>query len=121
MRTSDAPFALQVQADGKHVGEWTFQPSGSGWQEATFRIPAKSVRSKSLRVRLSPSEEAPLQTHSLPLLVCPAQLIEGSAQQPIGLARMQHLQERRVNQESLWLSDQFGQDCAAQGLQARHG
>src|SRR5215203_4250329 len=64
MRTSDAPFALQVQADGKHVGEWAFQPSGSGWQEATFTIPAQSVRSKSLRVRLSPSEEAPLKTHT---------------------------------------------------------
>jgi len=26
-------------------------------------------------------------------------------------------QERRVDQESLWLSDQLGQDCAVQGLQ----
>jgi hypothetical protein len=64
MRTSTAPFALQVQADGKHLGEWAFQPSGSGWQEATFTIPAQSVRSGSLRVRLSPSEGAPLETHT---------------------------------------------------------
>jgi hypothetical protein len=64
MRTSDASFALQVQADGRHLGEWAFQPSGSGWQEATFTIPAQSVRSGSLRVRLSPSEDAPLETHT---------------------------------------------------------
>ena len=64
MRTSSEPFALQVQADGKHLGEWAFQPSGRGWQEATFTIPAQSVRSESLRVRLSPSEDAPLETHA---------------------------------------------------------
>jgi hypothetical protein len=64
MRTSDAPFTLQVQADGELLGEWAFQPSGSGWQEATFTIPAQSVRSGSLRVRLSPSEDAPLETHT---------------------------------------------------------
>jgi hypothetical protein len=64
MRTTDAPFALQVQADGKNLGEWAFQPSGSGWQEATFTIPAQSVRSGSLRVRLSPSEGAPLGIHT---------------------------------------------------------
>jgi len=64
MRTESAPFALQVQADGKRLGEWVFQPSGSGWQEATFTIPARSVRSGSLRVRLSPSEDAPLETHA---------------------------------------------------------
>jgi hypothetical protein len=64
MRTSSAPFALQVQADGEHLGEWTFQPSGSRWQEATFTIPAQAVRSGSLRVRLSPSEDAPLETHT---------------------------------------------------------
>lgn len=64
MRTESVPFALQVQADGKHLGEWIFQPSGGGWQEATFTIPAQSVRSGSLRVRLSPSEGAPLETHT---------------------------------------------------------
>src|SRR5215218_9005535 len=64
MRTSDAPFTLQVQADGDLLGEWAFQPSGSGWQEATFTIPAQSVRSRSLRVRLSPSEAAPLEIHT---------------------------------------------------------
>jgi hypothetical protein len=64
MRTSSSPFALQVQADGRRLGEWTFQPSGSGWQEATFTIPAQSVRSESLRVRLSPSEDTPLETHA---------------------------------------------------------
>ena len=65
MRTSDAPFALQVQADGKHLGEWDFQPSGSSeWQEATFTIPAESVRTGSLRVRLSPPQDAPLETHT---------------------------------------------------------
>jgi hypothetical protein len=64
MRTSDAPFTLQVQADDNGLGEWVFQPSGSGWQEATFTIPAQSVRSQSLRVRLSPSEVAPLETHT---------------------------------------------------------
>jgi hypothetical protein len=64
MRTSSAPFALQVQADGKDLGEWAFQPSGSGWQEATFTVPAQSVGSESLRVRLSPSEDAPLETHT---------------------------------------------------------
>jgi hypothetical protein len=64
MRTSDAPFTLQVQADSELLGEWAFQPSGSGWQEATFTIPAQSVRSRSLRVRLSPSEAAPLETHT---------------------------------------------------------
>jgi hypothetical protein len=64
MRTSDAPFTLQVQADGKLLGEWAFQPSGSGWQAATFTIPAQSVRTGSLRLRLSSSEEAPLETHS---------------------------------------------------------
>jgi hypothetical protein len=64
MRTSSAPFTLQVQADGKDLGEWTFQPSGSGWQEATFTIPAQSVLSGSLRLRLSPSRDAPLETHT---------------------------------------------------------
>jgi hypothetical protein len=64
MRTSSAPFALQVQADGEYLGEWAFQPSGSGWQQATYTIPAQSVRSGSLRVRLSPSENAPLETHT---------------------------------------------------------
>jgi hypothetical protein len=64
MRTSSEPFALQVQVDGKHLEEWSFQPSGRGWQEATFTIPAQSVRSESLRVRLSPSEDAPLETHA---------------------------------------------------------
>ena len=64
MRTTSAPFALQVQADGRYVGEWDFQPSGSRWQQATFTIPAESVRSGSLRVRLSPPEEAPLETHT---------------------------------------------------------
>jgi hypothetical protein len=64
MRTTSEPFALQVQADGKHIGVWAFQPSGSRWQEATFTIPAQSVRSESLRVRLSPAEDAPLETHT---------------------------------------------------------
>jgi hypothetical protein len=64
MRTTSAPFALQVQADGRHVGEWDFQPSGGRWQQATFTIPAESVRSGSLRVRLSPPEDAPLETHT---------------------------------------------------------
>jgi hypothetical protein len=64
MRTTSAPFALQVQADGRHVGEWDFQPSGSRWQQATFTIPAESVRSGSLRVRLSPPEDTPLETHT---------------------------------------------------------
>ena len=64
MRTTSAPFALQVQADGRHVGEWDFQPSGSRWQQAIFTIPAESVRSGSLRVRLSPPEDAPLETHT---------------------------------------------------------
>jgi hypothetical protein len=64
MRTSSAPFTLQVQADGKDLGEWVFQPSGSGWQEATFTIPAQSVLSGSLRLRLSPSRDAPLETHT---------------------------------------------------------
>ncbi len=64
MRTTSEPFSLQVHADGEHVGEWGFQPSGRGWQEATFTIPAESVRSGSLRVRLSPPEDAPLETHT---------------------------------------------------------
>ena len=64
MRTTSAPFALQVQANGRYVGEWDFQPSGSRWQQATFTIPAESVRSGSLRVRLSPPEDAPLETHT---------------------------------------------------------
>jgi len=64
MRTSSEPFVLQVQAYGKDLGEWAFQPSGSGWQEATFTIPAQFVRSESLRVRLSPSEDAPLEPHT---------------------------------------------------------
>jgi hypothetical protein len=64
MRTSSAPFALRVQVDGEYLGEWAFQPSGTGWQQATYTIPARSVRSGSLRVRLSPSEAAPLETHS---------------------------------------------------------
>jgi hypothetical protein len=64
MRTTSAPFTLRVHADGKHVGEWGFQPSGSGWQEATYTIPAETVRSGSLRVRLSPPEDAPLETHT---------------------------------------------------------
>ena len=59
MRTTSAPFALQVQADGQEVGQWIFQPSArsSGWQQATFRIPAQAVRSGSLRVRLSPQNK----------------------------------------------------------------
>ena len=64
MRTTSAPFTLQVHADGRQVGEWDFQPSGSRWQQATFTIPAESVRSGSLRVRLSPPEDAPLETHT---------------------------------------------------------
>jgi len=54
MRTTSTPFILQVYADGEYVGEWSFQPSGSGWQETTFTIPAEFVRSGSLRLRLSP-------------------------------------------------------------------
>ena len=54
MRTTSTPFTLQVYADGEYVGEWSFQPSGSGWQETTFTIPAEFVRSGSLRLRLSP-------------------------------------------------------------------
>jgi hypothetical protein len=64
MRTTSEPFTLQVSADGEDVGEWSFQPSGSGWQETTFTIPAKFVRSGSLRLRLSPPEEALLETHT---------------------------------------------------------
>jgi hypothetical protein len=64
MRTTSAPFALQVQADDRHVGAWSFQPSGSGWQQATFTIPAEFVRSGSLRVRLAPPQDTPLQTHT---------------------------------------------------------
>jgi hypothetical protein len=66
MRTTSAPFALQVQADGEEVGQWIFQPStsSSGWQEATFRIPAQQVRSGSLRVRLSAPKQAPLESHT---------------------------------------------------------
>jgi hypothetical protein len=66
MRTTSAPFALQVQADGEDLGQWIFQPSASrsGWQEATFRIPAQQVRSGSLRVRLSAPQQAPLETHT---------------------------------------------------------
>ena len=65
MRTTSEPFSLQVHADGENVGEWNFQPSGSsGWQETTFTIPAESVRSGSLRVRLSPPEDAPLEAHT---------------------------------------------------------
>jgi hypothetical protein len=64
MRTTSAPFALQVHADGEHLGEWSFQPSGRGWQEATFTIPAEFVRSGSLRVRLSPPQDTPLETHT---------------------------------------------------------
>ena len=66
MRTTSAPFALQVQADGQEVGQWIFQPSArsSGWQQATFRIPAQAVRSGSLRVRLSAPKQAPLETHT---------------------------------------------------------
>ena len=64
MRTTNAPFTLQVYADGEHVGEWSFQPSGSGWQEATFTIPAEFVRSGTLRVRLSLPEDTPLETHT---------------------------------------------------------
>jgi hypothetical protein len=66
MRTTSAPFALQVQADGQDLGQWIFQPStrSSGWQEATFRIPAEAVRSGSLRVRLSSPKQAPLETHT---------------------------------------------------------
>jgi hypothetical protein len=65
MRTTSAPFALQVQADGEDLGQWIFQPSArSGWQEATFRIPAEAVRSGSLRVRLSATPQAPLETHT---------------------------------------------------------
>jgi hypothetical protein len=66
MRTTSAPFALQVQADGQEVGQWIFQPSASssGWQQATFRIPAQAVRSRSLRVRLSSPKQASLETHT---------------------------------------------------------
>ena len=65
MRTTSAPFSLQVYADGEDVGEWSLQPSGRGWQEATFTIPAEFVRSKSLRLRLSPPEDTPLGTHTV--------------------------------------------------------
>jgi len=64
MRTTSEPFTLQVHADGEHVGEWGFEPSGGGWQESTFTIPAEAVRSETLRVRLSPPEDAPLETHT---------------------------------------------------------
>ncbi len=64
MRTTGVPFVLQVHADGRLVGEWSFQPSGSGWQETTFTIPAESIRSASLRVLLSPPEDTPLGTHT---------------------------------------------------------
>jgi len=64
LRTTNAPFILQVHADGEFVGEWSIQPSGRGWQEATFTIPAQYVRTGTLRVRLSPPEDTPLATHT---------------------------------------------------------
>src|SRR5215217_7007188 len=64
LRTTNAPFTLQVHADGEFVGEWSIQPSGRGWQEATFTIPAQYVRTGTLRVRLSPPEDTPLATHT---------------------------------------------------------
>jgi hypothetical protein len=64
MRTTSTPFALQVHADGKDVGVWSFQPSGGGWQDATFTIPAGFVCSRTVRVRLSPPPDAPLGTHT---------------------------------------------------------
>jgi len=65
MRTTSESFSLQVHADGEHVGEWSFQPSGSGWHDATFTIPAEFVRSGSLRLRLSPPDDTPLGTHTV--------------------------------------------------------
>jgi hypothetical protein len=64
MRTTSDPFTLRVHADGERVGEWSFEPSGGGWQETAFTIPAESVRSETLRVRLSPPEDAPLEKHA---------------------------------------------------------
>jgi hypothetical protein len=64
MRTTDAPFSLRVRADGKDVGVWSVQTGGEGWREVSYTIPAESVRSETLRVELSPPEDAPLEAHT---------------------------------------------------------
>jgi hypothetical protein len=64
MRTTAAPFSLRVRADGRDVGEWNFEPSGAEWQEASFTVPAEFVRSGTVRLQLSPPEDAPLEIHT---------------------------------------------------------
>ncbi|HZY64448.1 MAG TPA: hypothetical protein VFE21_01020 [Rubrobacteraceae bacterium] len=63
MRTTGAPFTLRVRADGEPAGEWSFRPSGGGWQRASFTIPAELIRSETLRVELLPPEDKPTSSH----------------------------------------------------------
>ena len=64
MRTTGEPFTLRVKADGEPAGEWNFQPSGEGWKRASFTVPAKLVRSGTLRVELLPPEDEPMGAHT---------------------------------------------------------
>ena len=64
MRTTGEPFTLRVRADGEPAGEWNFQPSGEGWKRASFTVPAKLVRSGTLRAELLPPEDEPMGAHT---------------------------------------------------------
>ncbi len=64
MRTTGAPFTLRVRADGKSAGEWNFQPSGGGWERASFTVPAELINSETLRVELLPPEDEPKSSHT---------------------------------------------------------
>lgn len=65
MRTTNDPFELRVRANGEDVGTWVFEEDyGYGWQETSFTVPARFVRSDTLRLELLPPEDEPLQTHT---------------------------------------------------------
>lgn len=67
MRTTNTPFTLKVLVDGEDTGEWRFNPQGKGWHEPSYTIPAKYIRSDSLRIQLLPILPiglAPLQTYT---------------------------------------------------------
>ena len=64
MRTTGASFDLNVMADGKQAGTWSFQSPGSGWHETSFAVPADLVKSGKLRVELRPPKDTPLANHT---------------------------------------------------------
>ena len=64
MRTTGTSFDLDVMADGKKAGTWSFKSPGSGWHETSFTVPADLVKSGDLQVELRPPKDTPVAKHT---------------------------------------------------------